>query len=68
MENSRDLLTASQANANILGYLWEQEIDGFIEYVKDGMDPTDHIFWDCLVASVDDPHRWLDDNNLLITD
>lgn len=60
----RDILTVDQAKENIIDYLWEREMDDFIECVKDGGEPTDHIFWDCLVATTHDPHRWLDDNNL----
>lgn len=58
---SRDDLTPEQAKENIVDYLWEQERDDFINYIKTGGDATDHIFWDCLVATFQNPHDWLNE-------
>ena len=58
-DERRSTLSRNEALENVLDYIWEKELDDFIDFVKDGGEPQDHIFWDCLVANDRDPDNWL---------
>jgi len=72
--NRRNLLSSAylwdrdkeEALESILSYVWENELDDFIDFVKDGGEPQDHIFWDCLVASDNDPDHWLRTHGVIL--